>query len=127
MRINTPQISFEDGRGTIKDVLIRQPIDAITIIRSKKGVVRGNHFHKDTTQWVYVQSGQLRSLTQKDNEPVVEQIVNPGDLLVAEPWEKHVLVAIEDSEFFVFTRGPRGGDSYEDDTFRLETPLEPPK
>lgn len=127
MRINTPQISFEDDRGTIKDVLIRQPIDAITIIRSKKGVVRGNHFHKDTTQWVYVQSGQLRSLTQKDNEPVVEQIVNPGDLLVAEPWEKHVLVAIEDSEFFVFTRGPRGGDSYEDDTFRLETPLEPPK
>jgi quercetin dioxygenase-like cupin family protein len=127
MHINTPQISFEDDRGTIKDVLIRQPIDAITIIRSKKGVVRGNHFHKDTTQWVYVQSGQLRSLTQKDNEPVVEQIVNPGDLLVAEPWEKHVLVAIEDSEFFVFTRGPRGGDSYEDDTFRLETPLEPPK
>ena len=127
MRINTPQISFEDDRGTIKDVLIRQPIDAITIIRSKKGVVRGNHFHKDTTQWVYVQSGQLRSLTQKDNEPVVEQIVNPGDLLVAEPWEKHVLVAIEDSEFFVFTRGPRGGDSYEEDTFRLETPLEPPK
>ena len=127
MRINTPQISFEDDRGTIKDVLIRQAIDAITIIRSKKGVVRGNHFHKDTTQWAYVQSGQLRSLTQKDNEPVVEQIVNPGDLLVAEPWEKHVLVAIEDSEFFVFTRGPRGGDSYEDDTFRLETPLEPPK
>ena len=127
MRINTPQISFEDGRGTIKDVLIRQPIDAITIIRSTKGVVRGNHFHKDTTQWVYLQSGQLRSLTQKDNEPVVEQIVNPGDLLVAEPWEKHALVAIEDSEFFVFTRGPRGGDSYEDDTFRLETPLEPPK
>jgi len=127
MRINTPQISFEDDRGTIKDVLIRQPIDAITIIRSKKGVVRGNHFHKDTTQWVYVQSGQLQSLTQKDNEPVVEQFINPGDLLVAEPWEKHVLVAIEDSEFFVFTRGPRGGDSYEDDTFRLETPLEPPK
>ena len=127
MRINTPQISFEDGRGTIKDVVIRQPIDAITIIRSTKGVVRGNHFHKDTTQWVYLQSGQLRSLTQKDNEPVVEQIVNPGDLLVAEPWEKHALVAIEDSEFFVFTRGPRGGDSYEDDTFRLETPLEPPK
>ena len=127
MRINTPQISFEDDRGTIKDVLIRQPIDAITIIRSKKGVVRGNHFHKDTTQWVYVQSGQLQSLTQKDNEPVVEQFINPGDLLVAEPWEKHVLVAIEDSEFFVFTRGPRGGDSYENDTFRLETPLEPPK
>jgi oxalate decarboxylase/phosphoglucose isomerase-like protein (cupin superfamily) len=127
MHISTPQISFEDDRGAIKDVLVREPIDAITIIRSKKGVVRGNHYHKDTTQWVYVQSGQLQSLTQKENELVVEQIVNPGDLIVAESWEKHTLVAIQDSEFFVFTRGPRGGDSYENDTFRLETPLQPPK
>ncbi len=127
MRISTPEISYEDDRGTIKDVLVREPIDAITIIRSKKGVVRGNHFHKDTTQWVYLQSGQLRSLTQKGDEPVVEQVLKPGDLVVAESWEKHALIAIEDSEFFVFTRGPRGGDSYEEDTFRLETPLEPSK
>ncbi len=123
MHINTPQISFEDDRGIIKDILIREPVDAITLIQSKKGVVRGNHYHKDTTQWVYVLSGQLQSLTQKGLDPVVEQIVNSGDLIVAEPMESHTLVAIEDTDFFVFTRGPRGGDSYEDDTYRLDTPL----
>jgi len=123
MHINTPQISFEDDRGIIKDILIREPVDAITLIQSKKGVVRGNHYHKDTTQWVYVLSGQLQSLTQKGLDPVVEQIVNSGDLIVAEPMESHTLVAIEDTDFFVFTRGPRWGDSYEDDTYRLDTPL----
>lgn len=124
MHINTPKISFEDDRGIIKDILIRETIDAITVIQSKKGVVRGNHFHKNTTQWVYVLSGQLQSLTQKDDEPVIGQIVNGGDLIVAEPNEKHSLIAMEDTEFFVFTRGPRGGDSYEDDTYRLDEPLE---
>ena len=126
MHLNTPEISFEDDRGIIKDILIHEPVDAITLIQSKKGVVRGNHFHKDTTQWVYVLSGQLQYLTQKENEPVIEQLVNSGDLIVAEPMEKHALIATEDTEFFVFTKGPRGGDSYEDDTYRLVTPLEPP-
>ena len=126
MHLNTPEISFEDDRGIIKDILIHEPVDAITLIQSKKGVVRGNHFHKDTTQWVYVLSGQLQYLTQKENEPVIEQLVNSGDLIVAEPMERHALIATEDTEFFVFTKGPRGGDSYEDDTYRLVTPLEPP-
>jgi len=126
MHLNTPEISFEDDRGIIKDILIHEPVDAITLIQSKKGVVRGNHFHKDTTQWVYVLSGKLQYLTQKENEPVIEQLVNSGDLIVAEPMEKHALIATEDTEFFVFTKGPRGGDSYEDDTYRLVTPLEPP-
>lgn len=123
MHISTPKTSFKDERGIIKDILIREPIDAITMIQSNKGVVRGNHYHKDTTQWVYVLSGQLKSLTQKENEAVIEQIVNPGDLIVAEPMEKHALIALKNTEFYVFTKGPRGGDSYEDDTYRLEIPL----
>ena len=126
MQINTPKISFEDDRGIIKDILIREPVDAITSIQSKKGVVRGNHYHKDTFQWVYVLSGQLQSLTQKENEPVIEKIVNPGDLILAEPLEKHALIALENTEFIVFTRGPRGGESYEDDTYRLVSPLQLP-
>ena len=40
--------------------------------------------------------------------------------------EHHAVHALEDSVFMVFTRGPRGGDDYESDTFRLETPLQDP-
>jgi quercetin dioxygenase-like cupin family protein len=124
MQHSKPELNFEDDRGTITDILTRIPIDAVTVIRSNRGVVRGNHYHKDTIQWIYVQSGKLKSLTQMGDDPLITRILNPGDLLLTETMEKHTMVALEDSEFFVFTRGPRSGDGYENDTYKLDVPLE---
>lgn len=112
-----------DERGVIKDILYNEPIDHVTVITSDKGAVRGNHFHKETIQWVYCYSGKLKSLTQKGEEKVVCKILEEGDLLKTEKNEKHALQALEKAVFFVFTKGPRGGDDYEDDTYRLKTPL----
>jgi hypothetical protein len=42
------------------------------------------------------------------------------------PQEGHAFEALEDTTFLVLTRGPRGGENYEDDTFRLETSLRDP-
>jgi dTDP-4-dehydrorhamnose 3,5-epimerase-like enzyme len=127
MDFTTPKVFFEDERGTIKDILPNETIDSITVIESKSGAVRGNHFHKDTIQWVYVASGRLQSLTQKEGEPVVDQALGRGDLLKTDPMEKHSITVLEDAEFYVFTRGPRSGKSYEEDTYRLDTPLQSPK
>lgn len=124
MQHSKPAPVFTDNRGSITDILAKVPLDAVTVIRSNKGVVRGNHYHKHTVQWIYLQSGRLRSLTQVGDDPVVAGIMTPGDLLLTEALEKHAVVALEDSEFFVFTHGPRSGDSYEDDTYHLEIPLE---
>jgi len=126
MLFNKPTNAFEDDRGAIKDLLVHEPIDSITVITSKKGVARGNHYHKDTAQWVYVQSGRLKALTQNEGEDVVITILETGDVQKAEPLERHALIALEDTEFFVFTKGPRGGESYEDDTYRLREPLRDP-
>jgi hypothetical protein len=48
----------------------------------------------------------------------------PGDLLKTEALEKHSLKTLEDSIFYVFTKGPRGGENYENDTYRLDKPLQ---
>ena len=124
MEINTVKPSFKDERGTIQDILINEPIEHITVITSKRDVTRGNHYHKKTIQWVYVHSGKLKSLTQKENENVVIRNLEPGDLIKTEALEKHALKALEDSIFYVFTKGPRGGDNYENDTYRLDKDLE---
>ena len=126
MEINRVKPSFKDGRGIIQDILINEPIEHITVITSKRDVTRGNHYHKKTIQWVYVHSGKLKSLTQKENENVVSHILEPGDLIKTEVLEKHALKMLEDSIFYVFTKGPRGGDNYEDDTYRLDKPLQDP-
>jgi dTDP-4-dehydrorhamnose 3,5-epimerase-like enzyme len=117
---------FEDERGSITDILRQEPIDYVTIITSKKGALRGNHVHKETVQYVYVMEGKLKALSQMSDEPVCTTVLEMGDLIVNVPNEGHAFEALEDTTFLVLTRGPRGGENYEDDTFRLETPLQDP-
>ena len=50
-------------------------------------------------------------------------ILSKGDLVETSKNERHAIRAIKDSEFLVFTQGPRGGKEYEKDTFRLSKPL----
>jgi hypothetical protein len=115
--------NHHDERGIISDVLVHEEIEHVTIITSHKGVERGNHFHKETIQWAYLYSGRLEAITQENEEDVVVSILEPGDLIKTDKLEKHALYALEDSVFFVFTKGPRGGQNYEEDTYRLTEPL----
>lgn len=108
---------FEDHRGVIQDILTEQ-IDSITRIRTVQGAVRGNHFHKETTQWTYVLNGML-IITDGSHDVWV----GPGEMVVHRPGEPHAWKATVDTDCLVFTRGPRSGADYESDTFRLAKPL----
>jgi quercetin dioxygenase-like cupin family protein len=123
MKIINTVINHEDERGIIIDLLEHQNINAITFISFTKNAVRANHFHKKTTQWNYITKGRVKLVTQFDEGPIEEKILEKGDFAVTLPMEKHALVGLEDSEMLVFTEGPRGGKEYESDTFRLDKPL----
>jgi quercetin dioxygenase-like cupin family protein len=123
MKITHPSVVFQDSRGEITDLVEQVPFSCATIIHSKKGVERGNHYHKKTIQYVYLMTGQLKALSQMPGQGVESAILNPGDLIENVPNESHALIAIEDSTFLVLTSGERGGKNYENDTFRLEKPL----
>jgi len=122
----TPKIAFTDERGEIIDLIEHENINAVTLLTIKKGAVRGNHYHKNTTQWNYIISGVMKLVTQMPIESTKETLMYPGDLTATIPNEKHALVAEEDVVCLVFTKGPRSGSDYESDTFRLETPIYPP-
>ena len=115
--------AFSDARGEIIDILKNSVVEYATLITSKKGSVRANHFHKETFQYVYVLEGRMRIVGQMPGEPRQEVVLEKGDLIVNVPLERHAFEAIEDSTMLVLTRGPRGGDDYEKDTFRLDFPL----
>jgi quercetin dioxygenase-like cupin family protein len=114
---------FKDQRGEITDLLEDESINAVSVVTFTQGAVRANHVHRRTTQWNYLMSGKIKLITQLPGEPVVETVMMPGDFVVTTPNESHALVALEGSSLMVFAKGPRGGKSYESDTFRLETPL----
>jgi quercetin dioxygenase-like cupin family protein len=108
---------FEDDRGVIQD-LLDVPVDSVTRITTVEGAVRGNHYHKRTTQWTYVLTGSL--LVTNGH---TEMVVDAGAMIVHAPGDPHAWKALEDTDCLVFTRGPRSGEDYETDTTRLEEPL----
>ena len=116
-------VAHRDERGEIADLVDGEIINAITRITIRKGKVRGNHYHKATWQWNYMVSGKMRLVTQFPDAPVEEILLQPGDLVVTDPEERHALVGVEDCEVLVFTKGPRACKEYESDTFRLDRPL----
>lgn len=123
MKIIKSKIDHSDDRGIISDLIENEQLNAVTKITIKKGAVRGNHYHKNTWQWNYVVSGVMKLVTRMDGGMPLETFLNAGDLALTVPNEEHALVAVEDCEVLVFTKGPRGGKEYESDTYRLLEPL----
>lgn len=124
MKFEHKPINFEDDRGTIRDIFAREPKDTCTLIFSKKGAVRGNHYHKLSTQYTYVVSGRMTMLSQAPGSSTVEKhVMREGDLMTHDPMEAHAMTADEDTLFLAFADGLRGGEDYEKDTYRLDEPL----
>jgi oxalate decarboxylase/phosphoglucose isomerase-like protein (cupin superfamily) len=123
MKVTLLKPNFKDARGIIADVMAGTMVDAITLITSKKGASRGNHYHKRTRQWVYVLSGKLRCLARTPGGKTLRRVVGPGALIENPPREQHTFVALKDSAFLSISAGPRRGKDYEKDTFRLDVAL----
>ena len=119
MKVMKIKSVVEDERGKIVDILVNEAIDHVNLISFKKGAVRGNHYHKKSAHYNFVLSGTLKLLTKVPREKIKNRIVASGELVFISPMERHTLIALEDSEILVFTRGPRGGKNYEKDTYRL--------
>ena len=112
--------AFADDRGTIADIFYKSSIDHVGVITSCRGAIRGNHFHKQTTQHVYVTHGSLRYYWQPadKSQPVQWKVVLEGEVATSGPNEIHAMVMREPCTMMVFSEGVRGGQDYESDTFR---------
>ena len=122
---DTPEAPIEmhtDDRGDITDIFYKSNIHHVAVVRSNKGAVRGNHYHKETTQYMLITKGALEYWHKPlESEGEAECILlQQGDFVETPPNEIHALNIVEDNEFVVFTTGLRGGQDYEADTFRID-------
>ena len=116
------KVAFQDQRGLIKDLFYKEKINHVAHITTKqKGVIRGNHYHKKTTQFMYMISGSLNYWYKKVNSRKKAKVIRirKGELVKTPPYEIHALTFDEKNEFIVFSMGLRGGKDYEKDTFRV--------
>lgn len=116
------KVATFDNRGDISDIFYNHPVDHVAIINSKKGAFRGDHYHKFTTQHIYMTKGSLRYHYRKideGNDKVKSVVVYEGEMMTTRPNEVHALEMIEDNQFIAFSEGKRGGKDYESDTYRV--------
>ena len=62
------KVNFKDKRGKIIDIFVSTPKEHCTMVTFNKGAIRGNHFHKKTTQYTFVIEGKLLLISQKVNQ-----------------------------------------------------------
>ena len=115
---------FEDDRGFISRLVDDDNIHfrAVLYITSRKGSIRGNHYHKKDAHYVYCLSGKFR-YSEKDISKSSKKesvILKPGDLVLSRPMVAHSMEFLEDTIFLAITTEPREHKKYEEDTVRLE-------
>ena len=114
--------THEDDRGIISDIFYKENIQHSALIESKPNVIRGNHYHKETTQHMIMTQGSLEYWYKKygSNEDAKCAVLKKGDYVSTPPYEVHALkIGPNGNQFVVFSEGIRGGLDYEKDTFRV--------
>jgi quercetin dioxygenase-like cupin family protein len=110
-----------DERGRIVDVFYKDNINHVAVVDSKKGSIRGNHYHKTSTQYMLMTKGSMEYWYRRVGDLVPKKVLlKVGDIVETPPNEIHTLIILEDNQFIAFSKGLRGGKDYEKDTFREE-------
>ena len=121
--VEDPLELHTDERGSIVDIFYKGNIEHVAVITSEPNVLRGNHYHKESTQHMLMTKGYLEYWYKPvDSDESAKMVVaNVGDIISTPPNEIHALVIRQlGNQFIVFSEGTRGGKEYESDTFRVD-------
>lgn len=100
MRIIDPFYNTTDARG--KQIgLFRKQIREVNWAETKKGIVRGGHYHKRTKECLIFISGKAKAwAVSLSGKFLFNRIMSPGDVLMIEPGEVHFVEALDDCLWF---------------------------
>ncbi len=121
LRIITPlRPPFVDKRGKIHN-LIDAPFTSAAVITSKKGAVRGNHYHKTDYHYCWLQSGGMIYLHRPVGSTAKPKrwTIKPGQMFYTPPLYEHAMHFTKASVLFVFAKNNRETAHYEADTVRI--------
>ena len=112
--------SHADDRGAIQS-LVNFPMKNVSLISSRKGSVRSNHYHVTDWHYMYVLSGSFDYYyrpTGTSGQPS-KITVKTGEMIFTPPMEDHATIFLEDTQLLVASRNPRDQEAYEADVRRV--------
>ena len=112
---------FVDDRGSIQN-LLNTPMQCASIITSKAGSIRSNHWHRDDFHYLYVMSGSMEYYERNVGMPVDPKqkplIVKAGQMVFTPPNVVHKTVFLQDTVLLSFSKRNRDHVSHEADVIR---------
>ena len=106
---------YIDSRGVIENFYFSEEINMIGTVTSKKGSVRGNHYHPIQTQQCLLMKGSYVSITKDLTDPlsVVEtRLIKEGELSIIPPNVAHTMIFLKDSTLLNLVSGERDHENY---------------
>ena len=112
--------AHSDERGSIQS-LVNFPMKNLSLITSKKGAVRSNHYHLTDWHYMYVLSGSFDYYYRPTDSGEKLQCVRvkAGEMIFTPPMEDHATVFLEDCDLLAISRNPRDQEAYEEDVRRV--------
>jgi len=109
-----------DARGSIQS-LVNFPMKNLSLITSKKGAIRSNHYHLTDWRYMYILSGSFDYYFRPtDSDEDLQCVrVKAGELIFTPPMEDHATVFLEDCNLLAMSRNPRDQETYEKDVRRV--------
>ncbi len=99
-----PNFVFNDERGSLVQ-LVREGYKQFNFITSKKGVVRGGHYHDQNEEAFFVISGSFEFTAQLEDKTETE-VFKAGDFFKVSSGIKHSFKYLEDTTLIsMYTNG----------------------
>jgi dTDP-4-dehydrorhamnose 3,5-epimerase-like enzyme len=110
-----------DVRGAIQ-CLVNLPTRNVSLITSKKGSLRSNHYHKTDWHYMFVLSGRFDYYYRPTGSKEAPKKITfqKADMVFTPPMEDHATVFLEDTDLVVMSKNPRDQEAYESDVVRVE-------
>jgi dTDP-4-dehydrorhamnose 3,5-epimerase-like enzyme len=86
-----------DERGKLSG-LLRKKTGEVNWVETKKGSIRGGHYHNITNEYLVFVVGRSKAWKVSPNGEILwERLMKPGEVLLIEPSEVHFIEALDDS------------------------------
>lgn len=96
----TPDFSHADDRGSLVQ-LVHGACDQINVLKSHKGTVRGDHYHKISTESFFVVSGSVEVTCSEKGEQETA-VFFEGDFFRIRPYVMHSMRFHEECTLVAF-------------------------
>lgn len=118
-RVIEPEFKIRDTRGDIAYFRLPESVTMVGLIPSKRGALRGNHFHPEQEQKLLIASGLCVHLSQPIDDPeagISAFLARTDEIVVTLPRIAHADIFLEDTLLINLVNGERDLGSYDQHT-----------